>query len=271
MSTAGPGPLDADPAGGVRDVKSAARTLEVLEFLAGRQNRPVRLRELSEALDVPKSSLHALLRTLVNRGWVRTDATGTHYGIGIRALLAGTSYLDTDPYVRLAQAHLDQVRAAIDETVHFGRIVGTEVVYLATKESGHAQRPYSRVGRTLPACSTALGKALLAERRDDELDEHLPATLPSLTPHTLTSRPALLADLAETRRRGHALDQEENTPGVRCYGFALRYSSPAVDAISCSVPLARVTPAHEEQIVQAMSAVRTVLERTAPRAGDGLL
>ena len=58
---------------------------------------------------------------------------------------------------------------------------------------------------------------------------------------------------------------------MRCYGFALRYTSPAVDAISCSVPLARVTPAHEAEIVRAMAAARTVLERTAPRAGDGLL
>ncbi|SFN91821.1 transcriptional regulator, IclR family [Geodermatophilus obscurus] len=261
---------DASPAG-VRDVKSAVRTVEVLEFLAGRQNRPARLREISEALQVPKSSLYALLRTLGKQGWVRTDASGTLYGIGIRALLAGTSYLDTDPYVRLAQQHLDTLRATVEETVHFGRLEGASIVYLATKESGHAHRPYSRVGRQLPAYSTALGKALLAERGADELPRHLPPDLRPLTEHTLTSRELLLADLAEVRERGYAVDRQENTPGVRCFGFALRYATPAVDAISCSVPLSRLTPEHEEQIVRAMADVRTVLERTAPRAGDGLL
>jgi DNA-binding IclR family transcriptional regulator len=263
--------LDAAPAAGVRDVKSAARTVEVLELLASRQNRPARLRELSEALGVPKSSLYALLRTLTKHGWVRTDATGTLYGIGIRALLAGTSYLDTDPYVRLVQPYLDQVRAELNETVHFGRLDGSDIVYLATKESGHGLRPYSRVGRRLPAYCTALGKSLLAYHDDASLAEHLPETLEPVTQHTLTDRAALVRDLRGARARGHALDLQENTLGLQCFGFALRYSDPPTDAISCSVPLARLTPEHEQQIIQAMEETRMMLERVAPRSGDGLL
>jgi DNA-binding IclR family transcriptional regulator len=263
--------LDAAPAAGVRDVKSAARTVEVLELLASRQNRPARLRELSEALGVPKSSLYALLRTLTKHGWVRTDATGTLYGIGIRALLAGTSYLDTDPYVRLVQPYLDQVRAELNETVHFGRLDGSDIVYLATKESGHGLRPYSRVGRRLPAYCTALGKSLLAYRDQATLADHLPETLEPVTQHTLTDRPALERDLRGARARGYALDLQENTLGLQCYGFALRYSDPPTDAISCSVPLARLTPEHEQQIIQVMEETRMMLERVAPRSGDGLL
>jgi DNA-binding IclR family transcriptional regulator len=262
---------DAAPNGGVRDVKSAARTVEVLELLASRQNRPARLRELSEALGVPKSSLYALLRTLTKHGWVRTDATGTLYGIGIRALLAGTSYLDTDPYVRLVQPYLDQVRAELNETVHFGRLDGSDIVYLATKESGHGLRPYSRVGRRLPAYCTALGKSLLAHRDPATLDDHLPELLEPVTQYTLADRAALERDLKGVRDRGHALDLQENTLGLQCYGFALRYSDPPTDAISCSVPLARLTPEHERQIIQAMEETRMMLERVAPRSGDGLL
>src|SRR6476646_4743073 len=74
--------------GGIREVKSAARTVELLELLAARGNQPTRLRELSEALGAPRSSIYALLRTLVDRRWVRTDATGTLYSIGIHASLA---------------------------------------------------------------------------------------------------------------------------------------------------------------------------------------
>lgn len=263
--------FDPAPAGGVRDVKSAARTVEVLELLASRQNRPARLREMSEALGVPKSSLYALLRTLTKHGWVRTDATGTLYGIGIRALLAGTSYLDTDPYVRLVQPYLDQVRAELNETVHFGRLDGSDIVYLATKESGHGLRPYSRVGRRLPAYCTALGKSLLAHREASTLEDHLPDRLEPVTQYTLTDRAALQRDLTDVRARGHALDLQENTLGLQCFGFALRYSDPPTDAISCSVPLARLTPEHEQQIIQAMEETRMMLERVAPRSGDGLL
>ncbi|WP_020574161.1 IclR family transcriptional regulator [Actinopolymorpha alba] len=249
--------------GGVRDVKSAARTVDLLEALAARQNRPAKLRELSEALGVPKSSLYALLRTLVSRGWVRTDATGTLYGIGIRALLAGTSYLDADPYLRLVQPYLDELAERTGETIHFGRLDGSDIIYLATRESPAYLRPYSRVGRRLPAFTTALGKALLAERTPTDRESHLPAPLLAMTPHTLTNPAALDADLDAARQLGYAVDQEENTLGLRCLGVALHYTEPVTDAVSCSVPLARLTPSRESEILNALVGVRDTIERVA--------
>lgn len=255
MSTASSIPGDsAEPveSSGVREVKSAARTVELLEHLAARQNRPARLRELSEALGVPRSSLHALLRTLAKHGWVRADSTGTLYGIGIRALLAGTSYLDTDPYLPLVAPVLDELRERLDETFHFGRLDGQDVVYLATRESSQYLRPYSRVGRRLPAYSTSLGKALLSQRDGAELDEHLPTTLDALTPHTITERPLLEEDLAETRKRGYAVDNQENSLGLKCFAVPLLYAEPAVDAISASIPIARLNEQREAEVIQAL-------------------
>lgn len=249
---------------GVREVKSAARTVEVLEFLAARQNRPVRLRELSEALGVPRSSLHALLRTLAKHGWVRADSTGSLYGIGIRALLAGTSYLDSDPYLPLIAPYLDELREQLDETFHFGRLDGNDVVYLATKESSQYLRPYSRVGRRLPAYSTSLGKVLLASRDGEERDRHIPDTLARLTPHTLTDRAALDADLAATRERGYSVDNEENSLGLRCFGVALHYADPPSDAISASIPIARLS---EQRQLEAVEALRQVADRVARVVG----
>ncbi|WP_433463608.1 IclR family transcriptional regulator [Spirillospora sp. CA-128828] len=253
---------------GVREVKSAARTLELLELLASRQNRPARLRELTEALDVPRSSLYALLRTLTKHGWVRTDASGTLYGIGIRALLVGTSYLDTDPHLRIVKPVLDQLGETLDETFHLGRLDGFDVVYLATRESSQYLRPYSRVGRRLPAYSTSLGKALLAARVGEDVDRHIPAERPSFTPRTITDRTELEADLARTRERGYAVDREENSLGLHCFALALRYGSPPRDAISCSVPLARLTPEREREIVEAMRRARDRIEDAAPRHGE---
>ena len=164
----------------VRKVKSAVRTVELLEYLAARHDNPARLREISEALDMPRSSAHALLRTLVSQGWVRSDASGTLYGIGIRALLVGTSYLDSDPYLPLITPFLDDLRQDLDETFHLGRLDGTDIVYLATRESKQYNRVQSRVGRRLPAYATALGKSLLAERFGVERDAHVPAALTSI-------------------------------------------------------------------------------------------
>lgn len=252
---------EANGSSGVREVKSAARTVEILEFLAARQNKPVRLRELSEALGVPRSSLHALLRTLVTYGWVRSDSSGTLYGIGIRALLAGTTYLDTDPYLPLVNPFLDELREKTDETFHFGRIDVQDVVYLATRESSQYLRPYSRVGRRLPAYSTSLGKAILAAQPDGEIEQHLPEILTALTPHTLTDRAALEAELATTRERGYAIDNEENTLGLRCFAVALQYADPATDAISASIPIARLNPEREAEIVAMLRAASDKINR----------
>src|SRR5690606_28089846 len=162
---------------GVRDVKSAARAVELLELLASRQNRPARLRELSEALEAPRSSVYALIRTLTNLGWVRTDPSGSQSSLGIRALLARPTYLDPDPSLRIVHPHINALSAELDETIHFGRIDRCDIVYLATKESSQYLRPFSRVGRRLPAFSTSMGKSLLADRLDGDVMAHVPAEL----------------------------------------------------------------------------------------------
>ncbi|MFJ4649192.1 IclR family transcriptional regulator [Streptomyces bobili] len=249
---------------GVRGVKSAARTVELLELLAARQNRPARLRELSEALDAPRSSVYALLRTLTEHGWVRTDPSGTLYSVGIRALLAGTTYLDADPYLRIVQPLINDLSARLDETIHYGRLDRTDIVYLATHESSQYLRPFSRVGRRLPAFSTALGKALLAERLDTDLADHVLDTLKPLTPNTHTDHDALVKDLRATAERGYAIDNEENFVGVVCYGFSLRFTTPPIDAISCSIPIDRLNPARTEELIEAMRLTRLSIERMAP-------
>ncbi|WP_414641155.1 IclR family transcriptional regulator [Actinospica sp.] len=233
-------------------VKSADRTVELLELLS-HTDEPLTLSEIHRELSYPKSSLYVLLRTLAARGWVETDRRGTGYSIGVRALLVGTAYLDRDPVIRAATRVLEQLRAEVDETVHLARLDGADVVYLASRESAHHLRLTSRVGRRLPAHVTSLGKALLAERTDDEVDDLLPDKLISLTPHTITDRTALFRDLAETRSHGYATEREENTPGLGCFAVALGYRRPAIDAISCSVPLVRLDdPAHAAAVLDAV-------------------
>ena len=245
---------------GVPEVKSAARTMELLEHLAALVGQPVRLRDIAYALGAPRSSTYAMLRTLVGRGWVRTDPTGTYYALGIHALLVGTSFLDADPYVRAVRPILVDLGERLDETVHLARLDGDDVVYLATQESHRYLRTVSRVGRRLPAHATGLGKAILASRPDD-VPEHLTA----LTAHTITDRPVLLADLESARARGYAVDDEENTLGLRCFGVALRYTIPVRDALSCSVPLGRLDGARQSEILAAMEDARRQAEAVAPR------
>ena len=230
-------------------VKSARRTVELLEVLADAPRR-LSQTELQHALGMPKSSLHALLRTLVDAGWVETSERGVDYGIGLRALRAGASYLDRDPVVRVAGPVLATLVRELDETVHLARLDGPDVVYLASRESLHHLRVTSRIGRRLPAHATALGKTLLAARSDAEADALLPAELAAVTPSTVTSRAGLFAELEQIRVRGWAFEREQNTIGLAC--FAVAIPAHAGYAMSCSVPVARLEAAHQEEIVMAL-------------------
>ena len=250
----------AQPTSSFQPVKSADRTLDVLEALAASVHRPT-LGELARSLGIPKSSLHGVLRTLQARGWVRVDETGTRYSLGLRALHVGTAFVETDDAVTLLAPVLDELAARFGETVHLGRLDGADVVYLAKRESVHPLRLFSAIGRRLPAHATALGKALLAQLDEERLATLLPNPLPRLTPHTLTDPDALRADLAATRAAGYAVDREENSEGIICVAVAVpphRIGHPgqreALDAISISLPVSRHSEALQEQIAAALLA-----------------
>nr|WP_255525270.1 IclR family transcriptional regulator C-terminal domain-containing protein [Mycolicibacterium sp. BK634] len=161
------------------------------------------------------------------------------------------------------------MRQDLDETFHLGRLDGTDVVYLATRESKQYTRTASRVGRRLPAYATALGKSLLAERFGVDRDQHVPAGLKPLTTKTIVDRAALDADLDTVRVRGYATDDEENTLGVRCFAVVLRYGTPPQDAISASIPVSRLTPDREREIVDALCTMGDKVSRVVRPLANG--
>jgi DNA-binding IclR family transcriptional regulator len=237
-------------------VKSADRTIDVLEALAGGASS---LAELASRLRIPKSSLHSILRTLEHRGWVDADPTRSTYSLGLSALLIGASYVDRDPVVVLTSDIMDKLAADTGETVHLARLEFPDVVYLAKRESIHPLRMFSAIGRRLPAHATALGKVSLAQLTDASLAKLLPEQLPAVTQHTITTRDDLVEHLHEVRDTGWAIDAEEAGIGMRCFAVALPFQTPSKDAISCSVPIARLDAAKEQKIVELLLEARDQL------------
>jgi len=240
--------------GEFRPVKSAYRALDVLEAMAA---GPASLAELSRTLGIPKSSLHGLLRTLAERGWVATTDGGTRFRLGLRALQVGTQFVDEDDLVARVAPTLDRLAAATGETVQQARLDGDEVVYLAKRDSPHPVRLISRIGSRLPAHATALGKALLAARGDEAVRALLLPPLASLTERTLIEWEPLAADLARTRARGYAVDDGEAADGLRCFAVVVpadrgHSSEPPTDAVSVSVPTFRLDERREDELVKAL-------------------
>lgn len=226
-------------------VKSADRALQILEAVRT-TDEPLTATALGSLLRIPKSSIHAILRTLEFRKWLSTDPMTGHISLGTKALLFRDAQIPASSLEATATPALAHLSSATGETVHLGILEDTDIVYVAKRESIHPLRLYSAVGRRLPAHATAMGKALLAAKSDDEVRELLPDTLEQLTPRTTSTRSALLGELHEIRELGYAIDREENAEGITCFGKAIHTEIPA--AISVSLPTSRLTSYTEAAI-----------------------
>jgi DNA-binding IclR family transcriptional regulator len=229
-------------------VKSAERTLAILELMT-RHEQPLTFTDIAQALRYPRSSLHGLLRTLVERGWADFDADQRAYTLGIRTLEAGNAYTRALDLVERAVPLMEKIRDAIDETVQLAVLDGLHNVYVAKVDGRQTLTLASEVGRRLPAYATGVGKVLLAGLGQDELEARLASgPLEPITSHTLIDKNLLREHLQHVRRRGFSIDNEEYTVGIRCVAVPIfDYSRRVVAAMSVSVPAIRFTPAHRER------------------------
>ena len=120
--------------------------------------------------------------------------------------------------------------------------------------------------------TTATGKAALASLDDGELDRRLGTLtiLPKVTPNSHETLGELRADLDEVRRRGYAIDDEENVEGVVCYGVVIPSRQPAEGPYAASITLlkARATPDRIPTIVDDLRWLAAELSDPLRRGND---
>lgn len=256
-----------------RSVKSAERVLDILEHVAPRR-AGVGFAQLARDLAIPKSSLHALLEVMTQRGYLELDGETRRYRLGVRVWEAGQAYPRHHDLLEEARGMLRALVARVNETAQLARLSGADNVYLAKEESSHPLRLQSEAGSRLPAHATGVGKALLARLPPDEVARRLggPA-LPVFTPTTHATLAALAEELALTRARGFAIDNEECTPGVFCLAVPIYDASGAAPmAVSVSVPTARLAADRLAAILCALArGALSVSERTGAACPDAAL
>nr|WP_228553027.1 MULTISPECIES: IclR family transcriptional regulator C-terminal domain-containing protein [Mumia] len=143
--------------------------------------------------------------------------------------------------------------------MNLGRLAGADVIYTAKRESVHPLRMHSPVGRRLPAYSTALGRAILAEHPADVREALVPDAIDPITTHTVTERDAVLAIIDKAADLGYAAESDESCIGVRCFGVALPFARPAIDGLSVAVPMSRLDGAREDFIIETLLSVKARL------------
>ena len=252
-------------------VQSLHRSLDLVSALeaAGAHGGHLPLAELAEAAGIPAATAHRLLRTLVERGYVR-QRPDRRYALGFRLVPLGTTA--TALLGDVAEAVLADLVADLGETANLAVLAGPRAEYVAQVPGRYAMRMFTQVGHRVALHSTGVGKALLAQL-DDVAVAAVAARegLTGHTEHTLTTLPSLRAALAQVRERGYAEDQQEQELGVRCVAVPVGGAGVGM-AVSISGPLTRVTDEVVERAVPALqaAAVRLVADRhdAPPVAGN---
>lgn len=220
-------------------VQSLTRAFEILEVLAD-LGGTAGLSQLAAESALPLPTAHRLVRSLVELGYLRQEAS-RQYALAPRLVRLG------DSAARLlgtwAAPHLRRLVDALGESANLATLDGPGVVYTAQMPGRHAMRMFTEVGRHAGAHCTAVGKAMLAQLPSDQANDLIgQSALTQETPHTITSVPLLVEELVMIREQGFAVDNEEQELGVRCVAVALPGRvGPA--AMSVSAPTPRMTDA----------------------------
>lgn len=195
-------------------VTAVERVLDILEaFQTSR--KPLSLTDLAEVAGIPKSSCHAIVATLIARGYLYSLTRPRALYPTRRMYDIARDIHEKDPFVERMMPLLERLRDSSRETVILGKQQGDAVIYLQVVESPHSIRYSAKPGEFKPLHSSAIGKALMGSLKEPELRTALKSLdLKAATPATLTDREALVGDILESRRRGYFLTRGENVPDV---------------------------------------------------------
>jgi IclR family transcriptional regulator, acetate operon repressor len=239
-------------------VRAVQRVLDILDLLE-ESPEGISLGDVALAARLPKSSAFRYLATLEGRRYVDRDPASGNYRLGLGLLALHTRHLQT--VTARARPYLEELRERFHETINLGTLDGNRVVYLEILESPRAMRLAARRGDRDPVHSTALGKALAAQRPSHEVERILAAEgMAKLTPRTITDRGEFLKVLESVRRTGFAVDNSENEEGGRCVAVAIPLERMPL-AISLSAPAVRFS-------MREVEAVAAELTRAARRFAD---
>jgi DNA-binding IclR family transcriptional regulator len=242
--------------------------LDILELLA-RSPEGVGVTDLARHVELDKGHAHRLLRELERRGYVEQDPSSKLFHATVQFVsLAGLILRNLD-LLSAASPILQQLQDATGEAVHLARRVRAGGVYVAQERPTARISVETEIGSQPVLHCTATGKALFAFA-EDELRSLLTEPFTRYTHRTLTTFEELGRELAATRERGYAVDDEELSPEVRCVAAPVfDMMTKVVGCVGLSGPISRVTLDRLPELgVLVLAAAREVSSRIGGRAPE---
>lgn len=223
---------------GSRRIESVMQAFDIIEYL--RENGSATLTEIATNFDMPMSTAHIHLSTLLDTGYIVKEEG--EYQHGLRFLRAGGQLRDRMALYQVAKSEINDLRTKSGEQSSLGVNENGYLVQLYKAENPASIDDNVPAGTYLPLHATGTGKAILSQLSEAERDRVFEQRgLPELTAETITGREALKDELAETQERGYAINRGEHFSGVCAVAVPIMSKEGGViGAISVSGPLSRI-------------------------------
>lgn len=240
-------------------VQSIERGIAVLRVFDGR-SAALSASDIAARAELPRPVVRRILLTFEHLGYVR-GYKGL-WSLTPRILELGAAYFADSSLPEIAQPAMDDVVGQLGETCSLGVLSGADVIHVARVED-HRPLPGSvRVGMSLPASATAIGKVLLAELSDAALDQVLAhVDWEPHTPHTITDAAVLRRRIELVRQQGYDVSIEELNPGMVAVAVPIVAAGSAVGALGVSSTTLRQTEA--SLVRDAVPVLRAAADRIA--------
>ena len=218
-------------------VQSVGRALDILEAIDAARGE-MALVEIGNVSGLPMPTVHRIVRTLADRGYLR-QLPDRRYALGSRLIPLGATALVA--FGARSAPELGRIVQEFGETANLATLDSDQLVYVGQVPSPRAMRMFTDLGRHVPPHCRAAGKALLATLPDTQVLSILERTgMPAMTDKTITNPRAMLIELARIRKVGYAIEEGEMELGVTCLAVAVP-STTALMSVSISAPATRIT------------------------------
>jgi IclR family pca regulon transcriptional regulator len=203
-------------------IAALARGLAVMRSFAGQRNQ-LTMAEIAKLVGLPRATVRRCLITLTALGYI--DTTGKYYRLTPQVLTLSQAYFSSNPLPRVAQPYIEQVSEAVGESCSVSVLTGDEVIYVARSTRKRAASVHRDIGQNLPAYCTSMGRVLLANLEDTDLDAYFKrVTLKKFTHDTVVDEATLRGILEQVRRREFCLIDGELEHNLRAIAVPVRNS-----------------------------------------------
>ncbi len=231
---------------GMKENISLHKGFAIIECLS--RHGEMGIQRLSEELDMNKSTVYRFLSTLTTLGYVQQDQDSKQYSLTYKFFQIGRERSRNRTLASQVRPFMEKLLKETGESVHLAVLQGSKALYIDQVESRNTIRVNVEIGKTFPAYSVGVGKAILAYLPEkDVIDLYREETFVRFTEKTVDSPDKLMSELKAVRDRGYAFDNEECMVGLACIAVPLFSFDTPVAAMSVTFPRFRYVEGSEDE------------------------